>query len=113
MARILDNIDQDQVLKPEARIASLVADSREYVLVCADCLSEDINLQQHFNVPLYYDLAWNPTRHEQREGRVDRFGQEKTEASRTKVRVNIRPVLPVETLGAYILLPMPGNGRAP
>ena len=24
---------------------------------------------------LHYDLAWNPTRHEQREGRVDRFGQ--------------------------------------
>ncbi|WP_164076653.1 SWF/SNF helicase family protein, partial [Stenotrophomonas maltophilia] len=22
-----------------------------------------------------YDLSWNPTRHEQREGRVDRFGQ--------------------------------------
>src|SRR5262249_36640383 len=25
------------------------------------------------------DLAWNPTRHEQREGRVDRFRQEKRE----------------------------------
>lgn len=24
---------------------------------------------------MHYDLAWNPTRHEQREGRVDRFGQ--------------------------------------
>src|SRR4029078_3175102 len=23
----------------------------------------------------HYDLSWNPTRHEQREGRVDRFGQ--------------------------------------
>ena len=28
---------------------------------------------------LHYDLAWNPTRHEQREGRVDRFGQVKPE----------------------------------
>src|SRR5205823_11010266 len=27
----------------------------------------------------HYDLAWNPTRHEQREGRVDRFGQPKAE----------------------------------
>ena len=26
---------------------------------------------------LHYDLAWNPTRHEQREGRVDRYGQPK------------------------------------
>ena len=25
---------------------------------------------------VHYDLAWNPTRHEQREGRVDRFGQQ-------------------------------------
>lgn len=63
----------------ETRIATLVGDSREYVLVCTDCLSEGINLQQHFNAVLHYDLAWNPTRHEQREGRVDRFGQKKTE----------------------------------
>ncbi len=26
---------------------------------------------------MHYDLSWNPTRHEQREGRVDRFGQKK------------------------------------
>jgi hypothetical protein len=63
----------------EARIQTLVADGGEYVLVCTDCLSEGINLQDHFNAVLHYDLAWNPTRHEQREGRVDRFGQEKTE----------------------------------
>lgn len=63
----------------EARIASLVADQGEYVLVCTDCLAEGINLQDHFNAVLHYDLAWNPTRHEQREGRVDRFGQKKRE----------------------------------
>src|SRR2546425_2512692 len=63
----------------EARIAGLVSEPGEYVLVCTDCLSEGINLQQHFSAVLHYDLAWNPTRHEQREGRVDRFGQEKTE----------------------------------
>jgi len=63
----------------EARIDRLVAEGGEYILVCTDCLSEGINLQQHFNAVLHYDLAWNPTRHEQREGRVDRFGQEKRE----------------------------------
>lgn len=63
----------------ETRIARLVGDGGEYVLVCTDCLSEGINLQQHFSAVLHYDLAWNPTRHEQREGRVDRFGQEKPE----------------------------------
>ncbi|MDJ0840435.1 MAG: helicase-related protein [Acidobacteriota bacterium] len=45
------------------------------VLICTDCLSEGINLQQYFNAVVHYDLAWNPTRHEQREGRVDRYGQ--------------------------------------
>lgn len=45
------------------------------ILVATDCLSEGINLQQDFNAVIHYDLSWNPTRHEQREGRVDRFGQ--------------------------------------
>ena len=46
------------------------------ILVATDCLSEGINLQEGFNAVIHYDLAWNPTRHEQREGRVDRFGQQ-------------------------------------
>lgn len=45
------------------------------VLVATDCLSEGINLQDAFNAVLHYDLPWNPNRLEQREGRVDRFGQ--------------------------------------
>lgn len=45
------------------------------VLVATDCLSEGVNLQDAFQAVVHYDLAWNPTRHEQREGRVDRFGQ--------------------------------------
>jgi len=50
-------------------------DGTRRVLVATDCLSEGVNLQHHFNAIIHYDLAWNPTRHEQREGRVDRFGQ--------------------------------------
>ncbi len=45
------------------------------VLVATDCLSEGINLQQWFTAVIHYDLPWNPNRLEQREGRVDRFGQ--------------------------------------
>lgn len=63
----------------EARIEGLLAEPGDYVMVCTDCLSEGINLQQGFNAVLHYDLAWNPTRHEQREGRVDRFGQRRSE----------------------------------
>ncbi|MCY4654108.1 MAG: helicase-related protein, partial [Dehalococcoidia bacterium] len=48
------------------------------VLVATDCLSEGINLQEHFDAVLHYDLPWNPNRLEQREGRVDRYGQQKS-----------------------------------
>jgi superfamily II DNA or RNA helicase len=49
------------------------------VLVATDCLSEGINLQDHFDAVLHYDLPWNPNRLEQREGRVDRYGQPRNE----------------------------------
>ncbi len=49
------------------------------VLVATDCLSEGINLQDHFDAVLHYDLPWNPNRLEQREGRVDRYGQPRSE----------------------------------
>ena len=49
--------------------------SKHRVLVATDCLSEGINLQDQFTAVLHYDLPWNPNRLEQREGRVDRFGQ--------------------------------------
>lgn len=58
----------------EARIDQLRGID-QCVLVCTDCLSEGINLQHLFDAVVHYDLSWNPTRHEQREGRVDRFGQ--------------------------------------
>ncbi len=61
----------------EARIGELGAVEGSRVLVCTDCLSEGINLQEHFDAVVHYDLSWNPTRHEQREGRADRYGQQK------------------------------------
>jgi superfamily II DNA or RNA helicase len=67
----------------ETRIVALADERRErgksIVLVCTDCLSEGINLQEHFDAVVHYDLAWSPTRHEQREGRVDRYGQPRSE----------------------------------
>ena len=59
----------------EKRVAEIGAAEGTRVLVATDCLSEGINLQEHFDAVVHYDLSWNPTRHEQREGRVDRFGQ--------------------------------------
>lgn len=53
----------------------LMGKAEKRVLIATDCLSEGINLQEHFTAVLHYDLPWNPNRIEQREGRVDRFGQ--------------------------------------
>src|SRR5690606_19182725 len=63
-------------LTPEERRARVeaMAEHPERILVATDCLSEGINLQTLFNAVVHYDLNWNPTRHQQREGRVDRFG---------------------------------------
>lgn len=70
------------VLTPDERrdrVAEMASadDQKEIqrILVATDCLSEGINLQQLFDTVIHYDLSWNPTRHQQREGRVDRFGQ--------------------------------------
>lgn len=58
----------------ERRVTDM-GESERRVLIATDCLSEGVNLQEHFDAVVHYDLSWNPTRHEQREGRVDRFGQ--------------------------------------
>jgi superfamily II DNA or RNA helicase len=64
-------------LTPEERRARVddMATAEQRMLVATDCLSEGINLQSLFDTVIHYDLSWNPTRHQQREGRVDRFGQ--------------------------------------
>lgn len=66
------------------------ADSR--ILIATDCLSEGINLQHLFTAVMHYDLAWNPTRHEQREGRVDRFGQQAPEVRCTMLYGQDNPI---------------------
>ena len=62
---------------PDARQAAIddLARSPKHILVATDCLAEGINLQRDYDAVVHYDLLWNPTRHQQREGRVDRFGQ--------------------------------------
>ncbi|MXW92473.1 MAG: DEAD/DEAH box helicase [Rhodospirillaceae bacterium] len=57
------------------RIESMAGD-RPRILIATDCLSQGINLQDLFTAVLHYDLPWNPNDLEQREGRVDRFGQQ-------------------------------------
>ena len=63
---------------PRDRIEKMSGD-KPRVLIATDCLSEGINLQDGFTAVLHYDLPWNPNRLDQREGRVDRFGQKARE----------------------------------
>jgi len=70
--QIITSEDPDEIRKE--RIDKM-GEANQRVLVATDCLSEGINLQDFFTAVLHYDLPWNPNRLEQREGRVDRFGQ--------------------------------------
>lgn len=70
--QVVTSEDPDDVRKQ--RIEEM-AGHRHRILVATDCLSEGINLQDVFTAVVHYDLPWNPNRLEQREGRVDRFGQ--------------------------------------
>ena len=63
-----------------------LASADKAVLVATDAISEGINLQHAAAQVIHYELPWNPNRLEQRNGRVDRFGQpEKTVYVRTLV----------------------------
>ena len=81
-------------LTPEERRERVedMQDADPRILVATDCLSEGINLQHLFTAVVHYDLAWNPTRHEQREGRVDRFGQQADEVRCTMLYGQDNPV---------------------
>jgi len=55
---------EDQFEKPESKI-----------LLATDAASEGLNFQNYCHTVLHNELPWNPNRLEQRNGRVDRWGQ--------------------------------------
>ena len=74
--QVVTSEDPDDLRKQ--RIEGMARD-RPRILIATDCLSQGINLQDLFTAVLHYDLPWNPNDLEQREGRVDRFGQQAPE----------------------------------
>jgi len=66
------------------------------ILIATDCISEGINLQHMANQMIHYELPWNPNRLEQRNGRIDRYGQKE------KI-VHIKTLVMSDTLDATIL----------
>jgi len=69
--------------------------SEKGILVATDCISEGMNLQYLCSQVVHYELPWNPNRMEQRNGRVDRFGQPN--------KVHIRTMFVKNTLDEIIL----------
>lgn len=70
--------------------------TKKAVMVATDCISEGINLQHACSQVIHYELPWNPNRLEQRNGRVDRFGQ-------PKEKVYIRTLVMNDALDVTIL----------
>ena len=64
-------------LSPAERRLRLAEFDREEraVLIATDVISEGMNLQHAAAELIHYELPWNPNRLEQRNGRIDRFGQ--------------------------------------
>lgn len=79
--------DEERKIKIEE-----LSQSPRHVLVCTDCLSEGVNLQQSFDAVIHYDLPWNPNRVEQRNGRIDRFGQTSAEVMVSTMFADNNPV---------------------
>lgn len=52
-------------------------DSPVRILLATDAASEGIDLQNHCHRLIHMEIPWNPNRLEQRNGRIDRYGQTK------------------------------------
>ena len=74
-ARVVSVSGGDGDSEQREKMVKALAKEPVRVLIATECLSEGINLQDHFDAVVHYDLPWNPNRLEQREGRVDRYGQ--------------------------------------
>jgi hypothetical protein len=59
---------------PKAEITDRLNEGKLKILVCTDAASEGLNLQSA-GALVNYDLPWNPSKVEQRIGRIDRIGQ--------------------------------------
>lgn len=65
----------DSKQRKAIRVAFNDPDDDVRVLIATDAASEGLNLQETARLLLHYEVPWNPSRLEQRNGRIDRHGQ--------------------------------------
>lgn len=65
----------DDLQREQIKDAFNDPDARVRVLIGTDAAAEGLNLQSTARYLLHYDCPWNPSRLEQRNGRLDRHGQ--------------------------------------
>ncbi|WP_422745601.1 DISARM system SNF2-like helicase DrmD [Micromonospora sp. WMMD754] len=70
----LDTRERDRIKKD-----FLAADSPIRILLATDAASEGIDLQERCHRLVHWEIPWNPNRLEQRNGRIDRHGQQADE----------------------------------
>ncbi len=69
----MSDVDQQRVVEDFGNAARPVR-----LLLCSDVASEGINLHYHCHRLIHFDMPWSLMVFQQRNGRVDRYGQEQT-----------------------------------
>lgn len=75
IADLYGGMDTDARERTKAEFQAHPSRSPVRILVATDAASEGIDLQRHCWRILHWEIPWNPSRLEQRNGRVDRHGQ--------------------------------------
>ena len=72
---IYGGMDSDERERVKAAFQAAPDVSPVRILLATDAASEGIDLQNHCHLLIHYEIPWNPSRMEQRNGRIDRHGQ--------------------------------------
>lgn len=76
LALLYGGMNSDERERIKAAFQADPTSSPVRILLATDAASEGIDLQNHCSLLVHYEIPWNPNRMEQRNGRIDRHGQQ-------------------------------------